>query len=86
MGYLYQENYSEMAATLQDVWSNRGRTGGTDRGAASTLRTLAERVARAPYLSPLATEPVPVGAFHGGACADTRNPTQRIDWWRAGTT
>lgn len=84
LGYLYMENYSTMAATMQEVWANRDRRGAADRGAASALSAQAERVARAPFLSPLARAEVPVSAFNGVGCADTHNPTERSDWWRAG--
>ena len=85
LGFLYDNNYSGLDSLLQTIWEeNLGSGARSAAGGLARLRAAAERVTTAPYTTPAAKVTKVTDAFIGVACADTRNPETRLDWWRAG--
>lgn len=88
LGMMYEDDYSLLAQSLQAIWvENFRRVDRVDPRLVQALDRASRRVDEQPYAAPSATRgPVTdtVDAFHGVACADSRNPRERIDWWRAG--
>lgn len=85
LGALYPQSYTGLDQALQQLWlENFGGSATRAAAGAAFLRGAAARVASAPYLYPGARTWLVEDAFLGVACADSRNPEQREDWWRAG--
>lgn len=85
LGILYAPNYTVLGDVLQMLWDeNVGGRAADAKSRPVDLLALAESVRRSPYAPSQTRQQVPVGAFEGVACSDTRNPSKRLDWWQAG--